>query len=138
RLLGLLREPPAIRNMAIEVIEQVIPDVLDVVLPILASPDANVRKMIIDALGKQTDHRVAQPLLRGLKDPNANVRASAAEALGHLGAREAVPELITLLHDDEWVAFSALTALAQIGDASALPSLLDLVQEGREAVRYAA
>lgn len=138
RLLGLLREPPAIRNMALEVIEQIMPGALEVALPLLASPDANVRKMVIDALGKQTDRRVVQPLLRRLKDPNANVRASAAEALGHLRAREAVPELIALLQDDEWVAFSAVAALAEIGDPSALQPLLDLAQGGREALRYAA
>lgn len=138
RMVGLLREPPAVRNMAIEVIEQLVPETLDSTLPVLESKDPNVRKLMVDALGKQADPRVVQPLVKLLEDPNPNVRASAAESLGHVRARAAVPALVVLLRDEEWVAFSAAAALAEIGDATALPPLLDLLKQDREAVRYAA
>jgi len=36
-----------------------------------------------------------------LKDANSNIRAMAATALGHLGAREAIPDLMKLLHDQD-------------------------------------
>ncbi len=138
RLVGLLREPPAIRNMAVEVLQQLLPAVLDAALPLFKAPDPNVRKLVVDAVGRQPDPRVVGPLVALLGDPNPNVRASAAEALGRLRAVEAVPALTALLQDEEWVVFSALAALAEIGDAAALPPLLTLVRDGRGAVRCAA
>lgn len=36
-----------------------------------------------------------------LRDPNPNIRAYAATALGHLGAREAIPDLSALLSDED-------------------------------------
>ncbi|MBI3603491.1 MAG: HEAT repeat domain-containing protein [Nitrospirae bacterium] len=138
RMVELLREPPAVRNMAVEVIEQSMPDAIEATLPVLDSADPNVRKLIVDAFGKQTDPRVIQPLVKLLADPNPNVRASAAEALGHLRAGAAVHGLIALLHDEEWVVFSAIGALAEIGDQAALAPLLDLIRHDQGAVRYAA
>lgn len=138
RLVGLLREPPAIRNMAVEVIDELVLDGLESLLPVLESPDPDVRKFIVDAFGKHDDPRLIAPLLKLLKDASPNVRAATAEALGHLRARDAVAGLIRLLDDEEWVAFSAIGALAEIGDPSALGPVLALIAKGREAVTCAA
>lgn len=138
RLTSLLREPPAVRNMAVEVIEQLAPDALACTLPVLHDPDPNVRKLIVDALGKRADARFIEPLLPMLTDPDPNLRAAAAEALGHLKAAGAVRALVALLQDEEWVVFSAVSALAEIGDPAALLPLLDLVRRGTPLARYAA
>src|SRR5579885_2236718 len=123
RLVGLLREPPAIRNMAVEVIGRVLPGAIEAVLPLLDSPDPHVRRLVVDALGPPCDPRLVGPLTRMLHDPSPTLRASAAEALGRLRVREAVPALTALLDDEEWVVFSAVTALADIGDSSGLAPL---------------
>jgi HEAT repeat protein len=134
RLVKLLREPPAVRNMAVEVINQVVPAGWGALIGSLQSPDPDVRKFIIDAFGKHDDPMLIQPILPLLEDPSPNVRAAAAETLGHLRAREAVPGLIKLLTDEQWVVFSAVTALADIGDAAALEPLLQLIKQQDPAV----
>lgn len=138
RLMTLLREPPAVRNMAVEVIEQLAPDAMLCTLPVLRDADSNVRKLIVDALGKRADARFVEPLLPMLSDPDPNVRAAAAEALGHMKAASALRGLIALLQDEEWVVFSAVSALAEIGDPAALLPLLDLIGRGGPLARYAA
>src|SRR5574341_915229 len=138
RLVGLLREPPAVRNMAAEIISRVVPAGWDSLLEALRSPDPDVRKFVIDAFGKHENPRLIRPILPHLDDPNPNVRAAAAETLGHLRAREAVPRLIRLLTDEQWVRFSAVTALAELGDSAALAPLLRLVGQEDRAVAYAA
>lgn len=138
RLVGLLREPPAIRNMAVEVIGRVLPGAIEAVLPLLDSPDPHVRRLVVDALGPPCDPRLVGPLTRMLHDPSPTLRASAAEALGRLRVREAVPALTALLDDEEWVVFSAVTALADIGDSSGLAPLLALARRGDGAARAAA
>jgi len=138
RLVGLLREPPALRNMAVEIISKVIPAGRDSVLNALRSPDPDVRKLILDAIGKQENSLLITPVLPLLGDPSPNVRAAAAETLGHLRAREAVSGLLELLTDEPWVRFSAVVALAEIGDVVALEPLLQLVKQEDPAVTYAA
>ncbi len=138
RMLDLLGESPQIRTMAMEVIEQVLPEAFDAVPAALDSADTRTRKAIADALGKQTDTRYVSLLRTLLSDVHANVRAAAAEALGHLHAQDAVPDLMGLLEDEEWVAFAAVGALADIGDPSALPALTALARCGSNPVRSAA
>jgi HEAT repeat protein len=138
RLIQMLREPPAVRNSAIEVLERIGTDVLESILPLLGAPDPNVRKFIVDILGKQDDPRAVSYVMPLLSDPDANVRAAAAETLGHLGAGEAVPRLIGLLKDTEWVAVSAISALAEIGDPASLPPLIEVMEGGSDAVQCAA
>lgn len=137
RLSALLREPPAVRNMAVEVIEQLSPEAMTCTLPALQDADPNVRKLIVDALGKRADARFIEPLLPILSDPDPNLRAAAAEALGRLKAVSAVRGIVALLQDEEWVVFSAVSALAEIGDPAALLPLMDLVRRGSPLARYA-
>lgn len=82
--------------------------------------------------------------LHNLRSEDPVYRWGAAMALGRIGAKQAVPELIEALDDQDWrVRRNAAWALGQIGDARALPHLarlsrdpVDAVQEmGEEAVR---
>jgi|GEM_PF-2502136 len=74
-------------------------------------------------------------LIEQLKtEPEAYKRAAAADRLGSLGFREAVPPLIAALQDDNQVATSAAKALGLLGDLRAVPALLavlDLTKEGK-------
>ena len=138
RLVSMLREPPGVRNMALEVIGQLLPGGMPALLQALRSQDPEVRKFIVDAFGTYNDPRLITPLRPLLADPSPNVRAAAAEALGHLRAEEAVGEITKLLQDEQWVAFSAISALANIGAGDAVESLVDVVRTGDLAVAYAA
>ncbi len=65
-------------------------------------------------------------LLRALSDDHDNVRASAAEALGKMGARAAIPELRKLLIEDSSPAVKekAAIALGAMGAKEAIPELI--------------
>ena len=138
RVVGLLREPPAVRMMAVEILGRVAPHSLDGLRPALESPDPSVRTLIIKAIGRQAGAQVGAWLLSMLRDPDANVRAAVAEALGRLHVREAVPGLVALLNDHDWVAFFAASALAMIGDESAIPALMVVIGRGQTAAACAA
>src|SRR5437899_2662733 len=85
-------------------------------------------------LGKVNDARAIPALTAALEDRDPNVRGSAAEALGKLSAREAVPPLLRLLDDEEWVVFSVIEALGHIADSTALPALMALLKDGSELI----
>jgi HEAT repeat protein len=138
RLLQLLRDIPSIRNMAVEILNQIITRGIEPTLLALRSPDPNIRKFVIDIFARQSDPRVVEPLIQSIEDTDPNVRSAAAEALGQLRVREAVPALGRLLHDEEWVVFSAITALKTIGDPAALTLLEPLIEQPVESIQFAA
>ncbi|HET6203745.1 MAG TPA: iron chelate uptake ABC transporter family permease subunit [Planctomycetota bacterium] len=72
-------------------------------------------------------------LLQQLGDEHQNVRAEAAEKLGGMRAKEAVPALAKALADpDAGVQEKAAEALALLGDPSAVPALLAALHRGPE------
>jgi len=88
--------------------------------------DNGVRKAAAYALRWLRDASAVGPLLRTLQNESedAAVRGEAAESLGELNARQALPFLIAALRDPSaevrlWSAF----ALGTLGDAHALPEL---------------
>ena len=136
-LVPLLREDAATRSLAAEVLGQTGGSALELLLPLVGHPDSNLRKVIVDTLGKLGDARSISSLIAALKDADANVRGAAAEALARLQAQEAVPELLKLLDDEEWVLFSVVEALGRIGAPAAIPRLMELLRTGSEPVQYA-
>lgn len=89
--------------------------------------------------------KVALPLLTEILriDSYASVRGSAANALGRIGDRSAVPALGEALLDKEAredIRGSAATALGQIGDRSAVPALSEalLDKEASDGIRGSA
>jgi len=88
--------------------------------------DSSVRKATAYALRWLGNASAVNPLLHVLQNrsEDAAVRGEAAESLGELGARQALPSLIAALQDPSaevrlWSAF----ALGTLGDARALPEL---------------
>ncbi|HYN94126.1 MAG TPA: HEAT repeat domain-containing protein, partial [Pilimelia sp.] len=76
---------------------------------------------------------IAQSALVDLRARGAVRRARAAEALGNLGRRDAVPGLCALLDDpDAEVRVVAVRALGRIGAAAAAGPLLAALAGGRE------
>jgi bilin biosynthesis protein len=93
-----------------------------------ASESAEVRCAVIGAIAKvaqeQPEEKAFQLLVDALSDRSPNVRCEAASALGNLTYRQAIPNLVDLLHhaDGESRKAAAL-ALMKIGDRETLESL---------------
>lgn len=82
---------------------------------------------------KEKDKRLVSALIPLLSSELKNVRQKSIEALGCMGAKEAVPDIIKALNDpDPDVVKEAISALGKIGDKRAVPSLLSLLEKNNE------
>jgi len=105
------------------------------------SPDADLRKYAIDTLGmaRTAPAGVVERLSALLQDPDMVIAGAAAEALGNLAARDAVPALAACLtRDDLWVRPAALDALARIGGPAAFEAISRLPLDAPDPVVSAA
>lgn len=109
-------------------------------LTALKSPKAEERAAAADEMGRR-GYRFREEIAGALRpilinDPESVVRAAAGRALGRLGAREAVPELVKALSDKSAeVRVVAAAALWRLPDPSAVPVLLERVEDTDKAVR---
>jgi len=82
------------------------------------------------------DSAVVQALIERLKDKDAGVRAAAAQSLGNLRARRAVPALLELVTDaDREVRGKVAEALGELQDERAIASLTKLLSDESPEVR---
>lgn len=123
-------ENPGRRNAAVEALVRVGRRMVEPLLAAAASPDVDVRKLVVDALAGIGSERAVPHLIGMLADADPNVRAAAADALGAIGGPDAVRALCGLAlgeEQDTLVRFSALRALARLEmplPAAALKSAL--------------
>ncbi len=137
-VLPLLRENTYLRNTALIILTQLGGVSVPLLYPLLKDKDDDVRKFAVDLLtdiGNGVDPAFIVPML---KDSNSNVRASAAKALGLLGYRRAIPELVNALNDEEWVCFSVLEALGELKDDSSVEQIAALLALPSQIVRLEA
>ena len=121
---------PAVLNAALTALVNAPRDVLPSLMPLLTSPDADVRTYAALAMGLLEDRRAVDTLVRASSDDDSNVRFHAIEALGRIGSREAAHPLATVAESRDFdVAFAALDALARIGEPSVAPRLLPLLDD---------
>ncbi|MFT3922584.1 MAG: HEAT repeat domain-containing protein [Myxococcales bacterium] len=106
----------------------------------LKSPNAADRASAADEMGRRgyrVRHEIAnvlRPLLKS--DPEPLVRAAAGRALGRLGVRDAVPDLIAALEDKSPdVRVVAAAALWRLPDPSAIDALVRHLSDSEPAVR---
>lgn len=88
----------------------------------LESPEVELRAQAAKLVG---DHGFdAVPVLKLLADPSQRVRFFAAQSLGKLKHKPAIPTLFTVLKTnadvDPWLRHACVTALARIGDVDAV------------------
>lgn len=105
------------RNAAVETLvrfgKRAVPTLLDAV----SHADADVRKLVVEALAGIGDERATPRLLDALGDPDPNVRGAVADGLGALGGPSVEERLLAAAVDtneDRLVRFSALRALARL------------------------
>jgi hypothetical protein len=73
----------------------------DAVLPLVNDRSSNVRWVICDCLVEYGDNRAAPALIDRMKvDPDCQVRGTAANALGHVGVLEHLPQLYAVTQSD--------------------------------------
>lgn len=117
-----------LRNAAIAALERQGPYAMSHLVETLRETrDAELLMFTLQLLARIGDHRAApaiEPLVRH-NDPN--VAQAAIEALGAVGAIEALPTLIDALAGDLWFQLAAVDALGKLGDSRAVPALLGLV-----------
>ena len=137
-VLPLLRESSYLRNTGLIILRQLGAVSVPLLYPLLKDKDHDVRKFAIDLLSEiQTDVDASQ-IVVSLEDVNANVRAAAAKALGDLGYRNAIPQLIGCLNDEEWVCFYALQSLGDLKAQEAASAIASLLSRPSEVVRFSA
>lgn len=91
---------------------------------------SRVQKLfIISILGDIGDGRAVETILDSLSDPDSSIRANAAEALGKLTAKDAIPRLILVLKDDDYsVRNHAAEALGRLRANAAVQPLISLLR----------
>lgn len=110
------------------------------VADLLTQLDAGPEKgPVIRALAASRSKQAIRPLIPVLSDPREVNRAEAADALGRLGATDAIPQLKALLNDRMLVVrLKAAGALLRLGDSSGASLLSELSQSEHAAIRVAA
>ncbi len=138
-VLPLLRDNAFLRNTALIILKHIGIITIPLLYPLLTDKDDDVRKFALDLIFDIRHCDYPEKIVDVLRtDPNANVRASAAKVIGALQYKEAVPDLIDALKDDEWVCFSSLEALAGIKDEKSAVPIIALLNSPSDAIRYAA
>ncbi len=122
------------------------PASLKVLLPLLDSPDPDLRWWVLRALGEIPHPRALTALLQALRAPEPEIRQCAALGLRHHAqtgldeaeASQAVAALTPLLGEkDRLLASLARDALTALGEP-AVPALLETLQNGSPAARLEA
>ncbi|WP_457574500.1 HEAT repeat domain-containing protein [Desulfolithobacter sp.] len=134
-------EKASVRNLALEVFEQMKPIAIPFCIELYGSSSHDLRKIAIDTLGKIEETRETlgfKTLMEALEDPHVNVATAACEALGRLGSDEAVHALSHHMGRHPWMDATIILSLARIGSATARQALSDIDPDSLDpASRYA-
>lgn len=118
-------EPPAVQRRALESlaysgevgVRQFIEDAY-------YSPDEALRIGALVAMGRSADTRWRKLVRAELRNPSAPMRAEAAIACGELETKSALPDLLDLLEDEDFmVRVAAIFALGRLGGKAAQRAL---------------
>ncbi|UCC67048.1 MAG: HEAT repeat domain-containing protein, partial [Armatimonadota bacterium] len=108
------------RGGAAEALSKTGPVGISALLRACHNPDNDMRKPALDNLGLEAIQAAVDPALDNVRNPTEDaVKKKAIKALGLIGERRAVPDLIPSLQETSFRE-AAATALGQIGDPRAV------------------
>jgi HEAT repeat protein len=112
----------------------------DLLVDLLADPDAAVRRAAAEGIARCPVPEVRAAAASALeRETDPQVKRSLVAALGAAGGAEAVPALAELTRGGEsGLRFAAVRALGRTGDPGALAPLLDVLASGDAALEVAA
>ncbi len=128
-LLELLRnQDPGIRSVSMSILAGLGPVALPQVEYYLNDSDPDVRIFAAGILGESRLKQAFPALQKALTAPEENLRYAAAEALGKIGEKKAIPILVECLKD-QWVRYPSIESLGLLDASEAIPELLGLYEE---------
>ncbi|HRX34476.1 MAG: HEAT repeat domain-containing protein [Methanoregulaceae archaeon] len=102
------------------------------------SGDSHVRGYAVFMLGGLKDPGLVDYYISRLRDPDKKVRGQAAAALAAIGD-QAIPALVPLLRDDDWVVrYRAVEAIGLMKDDRRAGLLIEALSDAKDHVRYMA
>lgn len=109
-------------------------DAVELIVPMLDDPDANVRMMVVFALGELREHESARRALeKALTIKDNQLREKAAHFLGETGNPDTESALIKALKDRRLeVRWTACEALGKVGGDKALQALTNILLKRNE------
>jgi HEAT repeat protein len=114
------------RNSAVEALMRRGAESVPGLMRASSSGDADVRKLVVDALGGIGDPRAMDRLLEMLGDPDPNVRGAVADALGASGSQAAAGPLLRVARDSDEHVLVRLSALCALRTLRAELRVMDL------------
>jgi HEAT repeat protein len=129
-----------VKNLVCEVLIALGETALGAVIPLLKSPDHDVRKFAADVIGDIRSASAVGALIDSMADPDVNVICSALEALGKIGSGSAIDAMINAARgENSDAAYYAVLALGRVRDERVADFLLSLLSETSNPIlRFAA
>lgn len=111
------------------------PRVVEAMLGLIKDDDEYIRRTAIEVINASGDERAFDQVLDALEDSDWWVRERAIDALATMGSDKSLPLLYKALAKDEYTRRAAVRALGQIGNRGAIKELLPLLKDPDEMVR---
>lgn len=132
-ILPLLRsEKVDLRNIVIEILEEIGEPAIKPLSLLLKDKDNDIRKFACDIMGNIGSPEAVSYLILALDDPHINVACSACEALGNIKDKKAMEALLKVLKvrknlkNRKWLVYNAVEALGKIKEPCVIEELMKL------------
>lgn len=122
-------ETASARNAASEILQRIGAPARELLEARLADRDGDIRKYAVDILAEIASPDSRAALLTALDDENVNVAATAAEALGRIGAAGCERALRERAAGAAWMRAAVAKALGRIRTEAALNALREMLPE---------
>jgi len=116
-----------LRNAAVEMLKAQGRDAVPLAIELLSDRDGDVVLQAVLVLDHVRDPRALEPLRCALAHANLNVVQAAIVAIGHVGTRAVVDDLVPFLRRDPWVQMAAIEALGDLRAPEAISQLEGLL-----------
>lgn len=116
-----------LRNAALEILRKKGSSILSFAINLLQDKDEDVVLQAVLLLDYLKDTRALEPIRQLLHHDNLNIVQAAIIAMGHIGDKRIVPDIIPFLQKDPWLQIAAIQALSDVKDSSTIKYLEKLL-----------